>query len=157
MAEPRGTVLSRLPSGGITHLHRYYPAIRLPVCLLPSSVSCPAYRKTHTSFCGAHRLSPVDAVSLSDMADLRPRGAAIESHQSDNLACCLLPRAKHRHTHLLFFGAEMPYDPVVSLSTLSPRCYHRMPKTRFRWLVRPYRTGFPPAQHCTLFWAHAHL
>ncbi|WP_157881658.1 hypothetical protein [Anaerotignum propionicum] len=39
MARLRGTTYSPLPSSGITHLHWYYQAIRLPVMLLQPSLS----------------------------------------------------------------------------------------------------------------------
>lgn len=45
MAGLRGTALSRLPSGCITHHQRYYPAIRLPVLRLPFFISCQAYHR----------------------------------------------------------------------------------------------------------------
>ena len=38
-----------------------------------------------------------------------------------------------------------------SMSMLSLQCYHCVPKTLFRWLVKPFRTGFPPALRYTLF------
>ena len=112
MAGLRGTALSRLPSSGIARLHRYYPAIRLPGCHLPSFVSCQAYHKfTHPR--GPHRFSPVGATSLCNMADLRPRGAVLRSHQSD---IHILPSARlTASAHHCFF-----LSGLNRLMTLSP-------------------------------------
>ena len=118
---------SPLPSGGITRFHRYYGTVRMPVTLLPSSVSCPAYHSPHlllssmcresgSSLCvvyGDYRLSPVDTTPLCDMTDLRPRSAAVESHQSDYPACCLPPSRKCRHASCIISGLKC-------LMTLSP-------------------------------------
>ena len=49
----------------------------------------------------------------------------------------------------------MPYDPITYLSLLHPQCYHLRVKDCYRWLVGPYRTGFPPAKYRTLSWAHS--
>ncbi len=78
--------------------------------------------------CGDYRLSPVDATSLCDMDDLRPRGAAYGLTKVSS-AYCLPLLAKRRHTCLLYFGAVMPYDAITSTSTPSPQCYHCVPKT----------------------------
>ena len=72
-----------------------------------------------------------------------------------SLAFSTISRVAFRPIHsvgtpIQYFGAELPSDPITSLSTLGPQHYCCVPKTRYRWLVRPYRAGFPPAIHCTL-------
>ena len=37
------------------------------------------------------------------------------------------------HQFVLYFGAEMPSDPITSLSTLNMHCYQYTSKTRYRW------------------------
>ena len=41
---------SPLPSSGITRFYRYYETVRMPVSLLPSFVSCPAYHSLYLMF-----------------------------------------------------------------------------------------------------------
>ena len=79
------------------------------------------------------------------------------------LCCCLtkttctfcLPHAKLRRHALLIisFGAETSFDPITYLPMLHLRRYRRKLRVRYRWLVRPCRTGFPPAKCCTLLGA----
>ena len=107
----RGTALFRLPSGGITRLHRYCPSIRLPVIHLSSSVSCRTYR-ADTPRTEIYRLSPVDVMSLCGMADFKPRSAvryltiSINSHVAfrfpNSVGTLIGP-----------FVAKMPYDPAT--------------------------------------------
>lgn len=113
---------SRLPLSGITRLHRYYPAIRLPVCHLSFFFRCQTYRMTLHLPSGTYRFSPVDAVSLCDMADLAtPR-------------CCVAVLPK-RHTHIAFHMWQCVGTPnldsnisgLICLMTLSPTfpCFTR--------------------------------
>ncbi len=106
---------------------------------------------------GKYRLSPVDAVPLCNMTDLRPRGAAYVLTISAHLHIAFRYEHSVGAPVSLYFGAEMPYAPITSLSTLSPQRYRCVPKTCCQWLVRPFWMGFPPALHHTLCWAHAHL
>lgn len=108
--------------------------------------------------CGIHRLSPVDAALLCNMADLRPRDAAYGLTNSAHI------HVAYRYGHSvgtpvsLYFGAEMSYNPITSLSTLRPQCYHCVPKARATdGLVKTFWAGFPPAIHYTLCWVHTHL
>ena len=120
----RGTAHSRLPSGGIARLLRYYPSIRLPVFRLPSFVSCRAYRMV-TPHAGRYRLSPVIAMSLCGMADSKPRSAA------QYLAFYDITRVAFRNPNnvgalIVPFVANMPYDPTTLFPTLNLQCYHCM-------------------------------
>jgi hypothetical protein len=63
---------SRLRSRGITLLHRYYSAVRLPANRLSHSLRCSSYHPTALR-CGADRISQVPMLSLYVMADPRPR------------------------------------------------------------------------------------
>ena len=151
MAGLRGTVLSRLPSGGITHLHRYYPAIRLPVYHLSSFVGCWTYHRSALSMehTGSPQLTRCPCTTWLTFDPVVPRAVLPKRH----------PRVAFRPLNSVgtpndYFGAVMPYDPVVSLSTLDPQRYRCVSKTRFWWLVRPFQTGFPPVLHHALSWAH---
>lgn len=104
---------------------------------------------------GDFRLSPVDTMSLFNMADLRPHGA-------------VYILTKTTYTHFAFryeqnVGAPICYiSGLKCLMPLLPCCLrlaHTVtsahPKLATGGLVNPFQTGFPPVKHCTLLGAHS--
>ncbi len=150
-----------LPSNEITHLLWYYedfPTACNPFVLLLFVVRHTTYALL--IFCniwyGDYRLSPVDTMSLFNMADLRPRGA-------------VYILTKTTYTHFAFRYEQNVGTPICYISglkclmTLLPCCLrlaHTVtsahPRLATGGLVNPFQTGFPPIKHCTLCWAHAH-
>lgn len=103
------------------------------------------------------RLSPVDTLSLFDMADLSPSGVMYILTQTT-------------YTHFAFRYEQNIDTPICYISklkclmTLLPCCLrlaHTVasthPKLATSGLLNPFQMGFPPVRHCTLFWTHAHL
>ena len=165
------TLCSPLPSSSITRLHRYYWAVRLPVIHLPFFVSCQVYHYPTLLLSSSFSLDSRSLlrwyVETTGSPQLTQRPCATWLTLDPGVLRSVLPK---RHPHIafrhehgvgapvkLYFGVEMPSDPIALMSTLSPQRLRYVPKTLFRWLVGPYRAGFPPALRCALRWAHAHL
>ena len=149
----RGTARSRLPSIGITRLHRYYSPVRLPAIHLSFSFRCLIYPHSALNK-GNHGFSPVDAVSLYSMAGLRPRDAG---HLLARVRLCpyCLPCSKAcRHTRRLISGLKRLLTLLPDFLRLTLHVTMASPRFAIGGVASPYRVGFPPIKHCTLSWAH---
>ncbi len=127
-----------LPSNGITHLHQYYgdfPTACSPFAFLLALSGIPLIHYWYLQYpiWGLQALPQLIQRHCVTWLTLDP---VVLCTSSPKRTVHILPSVMSKtsaHQFELYFGAEMPSDPITSLSTLSTHCYQYTPKTRCRW------------------------
>ena len=139
---------SLLPSSGITRLHRYYEAIRLPMPHLPSSLfSCPAYSQNFKRDTGPPGLPCNHHVKHAMVSD--PGEAAITLPlavmpvlTSISLTMSSFPSRQFRGSIPSAFRFTAY---LLAILRLKLTVTSQPPRTRYPVVDLPSGTGFPPA------------
>jgi hypothetical protein len=148
----RAIMCSLLPSSGITHLHSYYEAIRLPAPHLPSSLfGCPAYSRSFERDTGPPGLPCNRNVRHAMVSDPEKARSPLSITVNPVLTSTPSKVSSFLSRHLR--GSIPSVPPTAGLMAcllavlrLKPYVTIEPPKTRCPVVDHPSGAGFPPAR-----------